>query len=105
MAYSADWTLSQTNAFQNQVQMAAIKAAIAIVNEAATVHNTVDLKRHNLAVQVLNNNWANNSLLMQFVYAAIEASALVSGATDAQVDTAIATCWNGVAGVNPNELG
>jgi hypothetical protein len=98
MSYSADYTLAQTAAFQNQVQMSVMKAAIAIAGEAATSHATLDEKRHTLAVAVMGG--LSGTLLTQFVMAAIEAGALVSGATDAQVDTAVASCWNAMAGVS-----
>lgn len=98
MAYGTDFTLAGTASFQNQVQMAVFKAANSISNEAATVHPNLDSKRHALAAQVLAT--FNNTLLMQFVYAAIEAGALSGTPTDAQVDAAISSCWNGVAGVS-----
>jgi|SRR5579863_2561427 len=101
MAYSADYTLSQTAAFQQQVQMSVFKAAVAIANEVATIHPTLDSKRHALASEVLSN-W-NSNLQNQFVMAAIEAGQLVTGATDAQVDTAVASCWNGIAGVSTRD--
>jgi hypothetical protein len=101
MAYSADWTLSQTTAFQEQVQMSVFKAAVAIANEAVS-SKPAYLKRHNLATQVLNN--FTNTLMMQFVFAAIEGGGLTTGATDAQVDSAVASIWNGIAGVSAADL-
>lgn len=101
MAYSADWTLSQTAAFQQQVQMSVFKAAVAIASEAFSTKGSY-AKRHALASQVLSN--FTGLLQTQFVMAAIEAGGLVSGATDAQVDTAVSSCWNGVAGVTAADL-
>ena len=106
--YAADWTLSQTTAFQQQVQMSVFKAALAIVNEAATTHPQVDIKRHSLALAVLSispNGYGpvNGALNMQFVWATIE-TGLTGVPTDAQVDTAVSTVWNGIAGVSSRDL-
>ena len=106
--YAADWTLSQTTAFQQQVQMSVFKAATAISNEAATTHPTLDAKRHTLAVTVLGTftpgyGAPNGPLNMQFVWAAIE-TGLTGTPTDAQVDTAISSIWNALAGVTSRDL-
>jgi len=77
--------------------MATVKAAVAIVNEASTPKPNIDRKRHDLAVQVLNNPTFENNA---FTQAAIEAGSLVSASTDPQLDTAIASIWNGIAGVS-----
>lgn len=105
--YSADWTLSQTSGFQQQVQMSVFKAALSISSEAATTHPILDQKRHTLAMQVLGASAAgfgtpNGSLNMQFVWAAIE-TGLTGTPTDAQVDTAVASVWNGIAGVSARD--
>src|SRR5262245_31843873 len=96
MAYTADDTLSQDATFQGRIRMASVKAAVAIVNEAASPKSNVDRKRHDLAVRVLNSP---SAMVTSFTQAAIEAGALVSGSTDTQLDTAIASVWNGIAGV------
>jgi hypothetical protein len=98
MSYAADYALSQSAPFQQQIQMSVYKAAVAIAQESRTIHPLMDAKRHTLSAQILSN--FTGLLLTQFTSAAIEAGALVTGATDAQVDTAVATCWNGVAGVS-----
>ena len=100
MAYSADFTLTSNAAFQNQVQMSMVKAAVAIATEARTVRNTVDQKRNALAVAILNNP---TSQLTRFIYAAIE-TGLSGTPTDAQVDAAISSIWNGIAGVSTENL-
>lgn len=105
--YSADWTLSQTSAFQQQVQMSVFKAALAIANEAATTHPALDAKRHALAVTVLGASplgygAVNGALNMQFVWATIE-TGLSGTPTDAQVDTAVSSVWNGIAGVSARD--
>jgi len=102
MAYSADYTLSQSAAFQQQVQMSTIKTAQAVASEAFSSKGAY-AKRHALATQVLSSQ-TTTPWLMMFVNAAIEAGALVSGATDAQVDTAVSAAWNGIAGVTAADL-
>jgi hypothetical protein len=102
MAYATDFTLASNATFQNQVQMSIVKAAVNISSEARTVRNTVDLKRNTLAVAVLNNPTAS-ATLTRFVYATIE-TGLTGTPTDAQVDTAVSSVWNGIAGVTPAEL-
>lgn len=97
MAYSADFTLATANtAFSNQVQMAIVKAAVAIASEARTVKDDLDTKRNALAVRVLNGP---TTMLPIFIFACIEGAALVTGATDAQIDAAVSSVWNGIAGV------
>lgn len=102
MPYSADFTLSSTPAFQNQIQMAIVKAAVQISNEARTVRNIVDQKRHTLATAILN---APNSsaILNKFYFATIE-TGLTGTPTDAQVDTAVSSVWNGIADVTTQDL-
>lgn len=100
MAYSADFALATTTTFLNQVLMSSVNAAVAIANSARTTDNNVDQKRANLASRVLNNPTSFNSA---FAYAAVRAGNLTGTPTDAQVDTAIASCWNGMAGVLPTD--
>lgn len=100
MAYSADMTLANTSSFQNQVQMSIVKAAVAIANSAKTTDNNIDQKRGNLASRVLQNP---TSWVVPFSYACVEAGGLTGTPTDAQVDTAVASCWNGMAGVLPTD--
>jgi hypothetical protein len=100
MSYAADFTLSGNAVFQNQVQMAMTKAAVSITSEARTVRNVVDQKRNALAVKILNNPVL---MLQQFTFAAIE-SGLTGVPTDAQVDGAVSSVWNGIAGVTPQDL-
>jgi hypothetical protein len=95
MPYSADITLATTQAFVNQVQMAMIKAAINVSTEARSTHNNIDFKRETLAKEILNNY---SVWVTPFVYACVE-TGLTGTPTDAQVDTAVATVWNGIAGV------
>ena len=102
MPYSADFTLGQDQTFRSRIQMAAIKAALAVANETQTVHLVVNAKRQLLATVVLNAS--NGSFFDRFTNAAIEAGALTGASTDAALDTAIATTWNGLAGVTPLDL-
>lgn len=101
MAYSTDFTLATANtAFANQVQMSIVKAATQIASEARTAKDNLDQKRNTLAVRVLN---APTAMLSIFIYACIEGGALVSGATDAQIDGAVSSVWNGIAGVTSRD--
>jgi uncharacterized protein YqhQ len=100
MPYSADFALSGNATFQNQVQMAMTKAAVQVSSEARTLRNIVDQKRNALAVKILNNPLL---MLQQFTFAAIE-TGLTGTPTDAQVDVAISSVWNGIAGVTPQDL-
>jgi len=101
MAYTADDALSQDATFTGRIRMSMCKAALSISNEARTIHNNVDSKRNTLAKAVLNDP---TSYVNRFTHAAIEASALTSASTDAQLDTAISTAWNGIAGVTTDDL-
>lgn len=101
MAYIDDFTLSNDVNFQNRIRMAMIKAAIAVGNETPTVKPIVDGKRSTLSLAVLTRP---DFYLPNFTVAAIEAgispgNPLVSGSTDVNIDTAIASVWNEMAGV------
>jgi hypothetical protein len=100
MAYAQDYALVISTVFQNQLQMSMIKAANSISNEARTIRNVVDQKRNRLALSILSNP---SGALIQFAFAAVE-TGLISGATDAQVDTAVSTVWNAIAGVTTADL-
>ena len=77
-----------------------IKAAIAVGNEASSSDVIIDGKRSVLSVNVLNNPGA---YVLQFTSAAIEAGSLVSGSTDAQIDAAISSVWNAIAGITSRD--
>lgn len=99
MSYAADLTLATTGSFQNQVEMSMVKAAVAIANEARTTHNAIDQKREDLASRVLNSP---SSFVTAFSFACVE-TGLTGTPTDAQVDTAVASVWNGIAGVKSSD--
>jgi hypothetical protein len=101
MSYTADDTLSQDATFRGRIRMSMVKAAVAIASEARTVRNLVDQKRNKLAVAILNGP---STFMDQFTHSAIEANALVAASTDANIDTAISSVWNGIAGVTPQDL-
>lgn len=100
MAYTADDTLSNDAAFRGRVRMAMVNAARQIATEARTVKAALDVKRNVLAVKVLNDP---ASYVDRFVQASIEAGTLVSGSTDANLDTAISGVWNGIAGITAQD--
>src|SRR5262245_63937138 len=101
MAYTADDTLSQDGAFQGRIRCAMVKAGLAICTEARTVNNEKDSKRNSLAKSVLNDP---DSYMKRFTNACIQASALTSASTDAQLDAAVASSWNGIAGVTSQDI-
>lgn len=85
-----------TGAFQGRCVAAAVKAAVAIYNEAQGTAGHA--ARAALAVRVLNQpaNYAST-----FAYAvAMDPTILAGGTapTDAQIDTALAAAWNALAG-------
>lgn len=95
MSYAVDYTLAQTPAFQQQVQMALIATALTVMANSVG-DPAIQKKRQALGVTVLN---APTEYLTRFIYAAIEEGTLTSSSTDAQVLAAIGNCWNFVAGV------
>lgn len=101
MTYTADDTLATDVTFQARIRMAIVQAANAVASEARTVRNTVDQKRNSLANKVLNDP---ATYVIRFTYAAIRAGNLLTGSTDAQIDTAVSSVWNGVAGVTTADL-
>ena len=99
MPYSADFSLATNQTFLNQLQMSMVHAAVQIVSEAATTKNTIDLKRNALAKAVLNGP---TTYLNPFAFACVE-TGLAGTPTDAQVDTAVSSIWNGMAGVTSHD--
>lgn len=95
MSFAVDYTLAQSPAFQQQVQMALIATALTVMANSVS-DPAIQKKRQALGVVVLN---APSEYLTRFVYAAIEEGTLVSGSADATVLAAIGNCWNFVAGV------
>ena len=100
MAYTDDYALSQDATFQNRIEMSMIKAAIAIGNASSSGDAVVDGKRSVLSFSVLNNP---SVYILRFTLAAIEAGPLTSGSTDANIDTAISSVWNAMAGVTSRD--
>lgn len=100
MAYAADDTLSNDATFRGKVRMSMVNAARQIATEARTVKAALDVKRNLLAVKVLNDP---AGYLDRFVQASIEGGTLVTGSTDAAIDTAISSVWNGIAGVTAQD--
>jgi hypothetical protein len=96
MAFSDDYALMNSAGFQQQVQMALIKAAGTIAIEAYSSKSAYT-KRHNLAVSVLINP---TTYVPQFAGAIIQSGNLTTGATDAQVLTQISAIWNIMSGVS-----
>lgn len=99
MTYAADFALSGNAAFQNQVQMAMVKAAEAVKSEARTIHPNVDSKRQALCDRIFANE---TGLMAKFVNACIE-TGLSGTPTDAQVDSAISAIFSELAGVTPQD--
>lgn len=100
MPYSTDYALVISTTFQNQLQMSMVKAANSISNEARTIRNVVDQKRNRLALTILSNP---SALVVQFAFAAV-GTGLTGIPTDAQIDTAVSSVWNAIAGVTPADL-
>lgn len=96
MSYTNDFITYSDVPTQNRIQMSLVKAAVNIASEAVGPDQKIYLKRNALANQVLNSP---QRFLAPFALAAIEAAALTTGSTDAAIDNAIASVWNGMAGV------
>jgi len=105
MAYVDDAALRNDMNFQNRIRMAMIKAAIAIGNEPKSSDAVIDGKRNVLSVNVLNRP---DAYVPIFTSAAIEAGTgvsnpLTSGSLDVDLDTAIASVWNAIAGITSRD--
>jgi hypothetical protein len=103
MSYSADFTLSTNAAFIGLIQMSMVNNALQIASERPTAFPIVDSKRNTLAVGVLNNS---SLYLTRFVLAAIESNGettLTASSTDVQIDSAITSVWNDIAGVTTRD--
>jgi hypothetical protein len=97
-ALSAQWTLSQTAGVQQAIRMAMIKNSLTIVSESADlVHPIKHLKRHTLAVNVLQDP---DYWLMRFVYAIAAKDTLVIGSADALIISEVGTLFDLISGVD-----
>jgi hypothetical protein len=99
---SAQWTLSQTAAVQQNIRMSMIKNALIIASES--LDPTLPIlhqKRHAIATQVLRDP---DYWLMRFVYAAVAQDTLLVSSTDAQINVAVATLFNPIGCVDAIDL-
>ncbi len=98
---ASQWTLSQTPSVQQLVRMSMIKNALIVVAEAADeAHPLKHTKRHDLAIRVLLDP---DYYLMRFVYASVAQDTLTVSSTDAQINAAIASLYDLLAGVDAND--
>jgi hypothetical protein len=100
MSYSADYTLSQTQSFQNTIQMALISVALTVAVTAPSGDAVIDGLRNALAAAVLNNPAV---YVARFTVAAIEEGALTAASTDAQIFAAVGNVWSAIAGVTTRD--
>lgn len=105
MAYVDDFALSNDATFQSRIKMSMIKQAIVVLAAAPSTDATIDNKRTSLAKMVLNNP---DVYILIFSLAAIETGGgngqpLTAVSTDTNIDTAIITVWNDIAGVTTRD--
>lgn len=96
MGYSEQATLAEDATFKAKVRIAVVKAASAVCGEASTAYNTLDEKRHALAVDILKDGGA--AKLPAIAWAAA-AAGLTASSTDANFDDFASANWNNLAGV------
>ena len=96
MAYADNYAAAINPAFLQRVQESMISAAISISSEATSTANHSN--RVVLARLVLQQpqNYVNQFALAVAVNIPVTS---VSSVTDAQIDTSVASIWNGFAGV------
>ncbi len=102
MPYPALYDLSTDTTFLKQVLVAMMTQCAVVLTEAATVAGHTP--RANLAVAVLNNPTVYQS---KFAFAVITQGGITpqtvpSTVPDANVQTAVATVWNAMAGYYSN---
>lgn len=100
--FAADKDLAEDVVFRGKVEVAIVKAALAISGEATTVNPTVDLERHKLASSVIISR---ASLIGVFAFACVANGALTASSTDADVEFTVNSVWNDVAGLSGLEVG
>lgn len=95
------YTLSQTAGVQQVIRMAMVKNALTVVAEATDLaHPTKHLKRHRLAVNVLQDP---DYWLMRFVYAIAAKDTLVVGSADALILSEVGTLFDLISGVDAGD--
>ena len=100
MAYADDYALATNQTFLSQLLMSIVKAANSISSEAPTADATKDAKRSALATRILNTP---NAFTSSFAFACVATGTLTGTPTDAAVDTAVASVWNGIAGISSRD--
>ena len=102
MALVDSTTLANDGVFQNRIQAAMVLAAVNISSEPSTIHPAVDLKRFQLATQVVNNPAA---FVVRFSNTAIAAGTLTAQSADVDIFASMGGIWNVLAGVSSADQG
>ncbi len=106
-ALSAQYTLSQNAGLQQTIRMSMVGNALTVVSEArqydvelVEIHAIKHDKRHGLASRILLDP---DYYLMRFVYASCAQDTLTGASSDAQINAAVLSLFDKIAGVDVND--
>ena len=94
--FAASAALARDTTFRDQVQVAIVNAARAIISEPKTLSETAHDKRHRLAVETI---LSPGSFVEQWAWALASVTSISTGVTDAALQTAVNAGWSAMAGV------
>lgn len=100
MGYLEQRKFTENSEFQVRVKMSLLKAACSIVSEdTATLGVAQATKRYDLAMKVL----LGSDMESRFIWACAAYYDMKDLDTDEKVDIAVASLWNGIAGIRLSE--
>lgn len=96
MAFIDQWTLANDATFQHRVQVATVKSAIAVLNEAVNTAGHVD--RFRFARDVVGNP---DAITARMALAVVTNPAINGSSTDGDIEFTVNSVWDALSGVGP----
>jgi hypothetical protein len=109
LSFSQLKALAADATFQGQVQMSAVREAMAQIGAASTAHSVADHKRWALAQSTLADGCTANLTRFAYAIASTAGFNVTAGtpptATDADIDSAMVAKWDNIAGITAGDMG
>lgn len=96
MSFLDSAQLAQFKGFQDRVQVAAVKAAVAVAAEAPSGDQRTDSLRATLATNVLNDP---DGYAARFAWAVVQNAAITFDSNDGDIEFTVNSVWDHMAGV------
>lgn len=102
MSLTSQFNLAASGAFQNAVRMSALGQAMTVMAETGVNYPRVQALRTNLAISTITDGCVAN--LPKFVYGIAATPGFATSPVDADINSAMITQWNNLAGVTAANL-